>query len=98
MMKEKRLSIKKITELLRTVSIQEQKIEENPILDWVTMYAQKEEYEVGDFVYAEENLTSEQLIEKSAILLKAYQVGVINLQKDFDEIIMKDEETVPEYK
>lgn len=98
MMKEKKLSIKKITELLRTVSIQEQKIEENPILDWVTMYAQKEEYEVGDFVYAEENLTSEQLIEKSAILLKAYQVGVINLQKDFDEIIMKDEETVPEYK
>ena len=62
------------------------------------MYAKKEEYEMGDSIYAEKDLKPAQLIEKSISLLKAYQEGVLNLEKDFDEIIMKDEETVPEYK
>lgn len=85
-------------EILRKITEQNKKIDEEPILDLVSMYAKKEEYEMGDSIYAEKDLKPAQLIEKSISLLKAYQEGVLNLEKDFDEIIMKDEETVPEYK
>ena len=54
------------------------------------MYAQNEEYEMGDTIYAEENLTPEQLVEKSLTLLKGYQNGAKLFLEDFDEFIMKD--------
>lgn len=82
-------------DILKTISEQNSKIENFPILDLVSVYARKEEYDMGNSVYAEQNLKPDQLIEKSISLLKGYRVGVNNLEKDFDEIIMGDDEIIP---
>ena len=83
-----------ITKLLRKLTELNQKIdiEKTPILDYVTMYASNEEYEVGEDIYAAEDLTPEQLVEKSLTLLKGYQKGAKLFMEDFENIILKDED------
>ena len=51
---------------------------------------ENEEYEMGDTIYTEKDLTPEQLVEKSLALLKGYQNGAKLFLEDFDEFIMKD--------
>ena len=53
-----------------------------------------EEYELGDSIYADEDLTPAQLIEKSLALLKGYQKGAKLFLEDFDQIIMNDEDSI----
>lgn len=65
-------------------------IEKLPMMDYICMYAQNEEYEMGDTIYTEKDLTPEQLVEKSLALLKGYQNGAKLFLEDFDEFIMKD--------
>ena len=86
---KERISVKD-QELLSKIAELNQRIENASILDYISMYAQKEEYEMGDTIYAEENLSSEQLVEKSLALLKGYQSGAKLFLEDFDEFIMKD--------
>lgn len=76
--------------MLKEVSAQNETIEKEPILELVSMYAQKEEYEMGDTIYTEENLNVGQLVEKSLALLKGYRRGAGLLKEDIDEYIMKD--------
>ena len=70
------------------------KIESNAMLSYISMYAQKEEYALGDSIYADENLTPVQLVEKSLALLKGYQKGAKLFLEDFDQIIMNDEDSI----
>ena len=70
------------------------KIENNVLLSYISMYAQKEEYTLGDSIYADENLTPVQLVEKSLALLKGYQKGAKLFLEDFDQIIMNDEDPI----
>ena len=70
------------------------KIENNAMLSYISMYAQKEEYALGDSVYADEDLTPAQLVEKSLALLKGYRKGAKLFLEDFDQIIMNDEDPI----
>lgn len=83
-----------ITKVLRELAELNQKIdvERMPILDYISMYAASEEYEVGEDIYAAEDLNPEQLIEKSLTLLKGYQTGAKLFLEDFENIILKDED------
>lgn len=80
-----------IIEQLRKLTELNKVLQDSPVLEYISGYAYTEEYEIGDTIYAEENLTPEQLIEKSLALLKGYQKGAKLFLEDFDEIIMKDE-------
>ncbi|MBD9181650.1 MAG: DUF115 domain-containing protein [Roseburia intestinalis] len=84
------VSAEKQQKLLYNLINSNQIIEKDPLLSYISMYAQNEEYEMGDTIYAEENLTPEQLVEKSLTLLKGYQNGEKLFLEDFDEFIMKD--------
>ncbi len=79
----KKQSLKKLAEINLV-------IKKNPILSYISLYAQDEEYEMGDTIYTEQDLTPEQLVEKSLALLRGYQKGAKLFLEDFDEIIIKD--------
>ena len=83
-----------VTNMLRKLTELNQKIdiEKTPILDYITLYATNEEYEVGEDIYAAENLTPVQLVEKSLTLLKGYQKGAKLFLEDFENIILNDED------
>lgn len=89
-MKKTDISSEKKQKLLWELAELNQTIEDAPILDYISMYAQKEEYEMGDVIYTEEKLEPEQLVEKSLALMKGYQNGAKLFLEDFDEFIMKD--------
>lgn len=76
--------------MLKEMSAENEKIEKEPILELVSMYAQKEEYEMGDSIYTEEDLNAGELVEKSLALLNGYRRGAALLKEDIDEYIMKD--------
>lgn len=90
----KKMEIKspKLTEQLRKLSVLNQTIDEEkmPILDYISMYATNEEYEVGEDIYAAEDLQPEQLVEKSLTLLRGYQKGARLFLEDFENIILKE--------
>ena len=75
---------------LQKMALLNKTIEKLPMMDYICMYAQNEEYEMGDTIYTEKDLTPEQLVEKSLALLKGYQNGAKLFLEDFDEFIMKD--------
>lgn len=84
----------KVTTELQRLAEENKAIEESDILDYISLYAQNEEYELGDSIYADEDLTPAQLIEKSLALLKGYQKGAKLFLEDFDQIIMNDEDPI----
>ena len=84
----------KVTTELQRLAKENKAIEESDILDYISLYAQNEEYELGDSIYADEDLTPAQLIEKSLALLKGYQKGAKLFLEDFDQIIMNDEDSI----
>lgn len=81
---------REVLHMLKEMSAENEKIEKEPILELVSMYAQKEEYEMGDSIYTEEDLNADELVEKSLALLKGYRRGAGLLKEDIDEFIMKD--------
>lgn len=84
----------KVTTELQRLAEENKAVEESDILDYISLYAQNEEYELGDSIYADEDLTPAQLVEKSLALLKGYQKGAKLFLEDFDQIIMNDEDPI----
>ncbi|TJX55523.1 DUF342 domain-containing protein, partial [Soehngenia saccharolytica] len=78
-----------IADKLRAVMEQNAKIEQSLIMEFLTYYAQKEEYEVGDDIYADENMSIPDMIRKSVYLQNGYLKGVEMLQEDMDEYALK---------
>lgn len=81
---------RELLEKLKDMLIQNEKISRKEILDLIAMYAHKEEYEMGDDIYTEENMSPVELVEKSLLLYKGYEKGAKQLEEDIDEFIMKD--------
>ncbi len=90
LVKDAKVSSDQLITLLRETSEKSEEISKMPILEFVSMYAQKEEYEMGDSIYTEENLKPEELMEKSLVLLKGYQNGAKLLEEDIDEFILSE--------
>ena len=87
--KTEEITLQKVKKLQK-MALLNKTIEKLPMMDYICMYAQNEEYEIGDTIYTEKDLTPEQLVEKSLALLKGYQKGAKLFLEDFDEFIMKD--------
>lgn len=81
---------RELLEKLKDMLIQNEKISRKEILDLIAMYAHKEEYEMGDDIYTQENMSPAELVEKSLLLYKGYEKGAKHLEEDIDEFIMKD--------
>lgn len=90
LVKASKVSSDQLIMLLRETSEKSEEISKMPILEFVSMYAQKEEYEMGDSIYIEENLKPEELMEKSLVLLIGYQNGAKLLEEDIDEFILSE--------
>lgn len=90
MAKDKSVPEKDLLKRLKNLMSQNEEIEDKPILSFVILYARKTEYEVGDNIYTEENMSAADLIEKSLLLYRGYQKGAELLEEDIDEIIIKD--------
>lgn len=84
----------KVTTELQRLAEENKAIEESDILDYISLYAQNEEYALGDSIYVDENITPIQLVEKSLALLKGYQKGAKLFLEDFDQIIMNEEDPI----
>lgn len=75
---------------LNVIMKQSEELKRAPEMDLIVFYAQQEEYEFGDQIYAEENLSVEELIQKSIDLYKGYYKGCRMMLEDMDEVIRKD--------
>lgn len=75
---------------LKDINMQYEEIGQETILDFISMYAHKEEYELGDYIYTEENMGPKELLERGLLLYKGYQNGAKLLAEDIEDILMKD--------
>lgn len=69
---------------------QYEEISQETILNFISMYAHKEEYELGDIIYTEETMGPKELLEQGLRLYKGYHNGARMLAEDIEEILMKD--------
>mgnify|MGYP002615582167 CR=1 FL=1 len=75
---------------LKDISEQYEKIEQETILEFVSMYAHKEEFELGDVIYTEKDMGPKELLERGLLLYKGYQNGIKMLEEDIEDILMRD--------
>lgn len=80
----------KLLEELRRINQQYEEISQETILNFISMYAHKEEYELGDIIYTEETMEPKELLEQGLRLYKGYHNGARMLAEDIEEILMKD--------
>lgn len=89
------LKTKKITdnaEIIQQLKIlinQNASIERSAIFEFLVYYAQKEEYDVGDGIYADENMQMEEMIQKSIYLMEGYLKGTKLFEEDMEEYALK---------
>ena len=83
------ISQKELVRHLRELIRQNEEINKEPMRDMVILYAQKEEYQVGEDVY-QADLGPKELVEKSLLLLRGYQNGFQLFKEDIEDYIMKD--------
>jgi hypothetical protein len=88
-MKQNGIKSDKLAGKLRKLIRLNEQIRQEPICDMVILYAEKEEYQVGEDVYKAE-LGPEELVQKSLQLLRGYQNGIRLLEEDIEEYILKD--------
>ena len=74
---------------LKDMMEQNAQIEQSPLLELLVYYAQKEEYEIGDNIYMEEDMGVADMVEKSVYLLEGYLRGTELLKEDIDEYALK---------
>ena len=60
----------KLLEELRRINQQYEEISQETILNFISMYAHKEEYELGDIIYTEETMGPKELLEQGLRLYK----------------------------
>lgn len=60
------------------------------LFDLMTMYAFKEEYDLGADIYTKKDMKIEELVERSLNLYKGYQKAIDMFEEDIEECIIKD--------
>lgn len=73
---------------LRYVMKRNEEVMRDALLELLGSYIQEEEYEVGDMIYTEENLSLEQILEKSIFLYKGYIKATELFKEDMEEFII----------
>lgn len=84
------VSTESLLRKLKDISEQYEKIEQETILEFVSMYAHKEEFELGDVIYTEKDMGPKELLERGLLLYKGYQNGIKMLEEDIEDILMRD--------
>ena len=64
------------------MTVENEKLEQMPLFDIMTQYAQKEEYEMVDNIYADETMEIQELVERSLTLYEGYKKAVGMLAED----------------
>lgn len=67
-----------------------EKLGKQDMFELLTMYALKEEYELGANIYVQEELRIDELVEKSLKLYRGYEKALDMFEEDVEEYIMKD--------
>lgn len=79
-----------LTENLKEVAKDNDEIGKHSLFDLMTMYALKEEYELGSDIYAQEEMEVDELLRKSLKLYEGYQNAIDMMEEDIEEYIIKD--------
>ena len=78
-----------ILRLLKLLIEQNALIERNDVFEFLVYYALKEEYDVGDDIYTDENMKIEDMIQKSIYLMESYLKGTRLFEDDIKEYALK---------
>lgn len=79
-----------IKQKLKDIMDENEQIQQIPLFDMLVIYAKKEEYEVGDDIYAKADMGIDELIERNLILSQGYLNAIEMFEEDFDEYVIKD--------
>lgn len=80
----------KMIQELTWILQQSEELKQDIVMDMVISYARKEEYEFGEHIYDEEDMSIETLVQQSIKLFEGYQKGCKLLLEDIEEFIIKD--------
>lgn len=73
------------TQMLRQLLEENIALEEKPLFELMSSYAQKAEYELGDSIYAKDDMSVTEIVEESLRLFKGYSAAVNMLLEDIGE-------------
>lgn len=80
------LSINALTKKSAEIASQSEKLDKHPFMEWITMYARKTEYELQEKIYAEEDLSIEEILERNIRLLSSYLTSIPLFEEDFQAV------------
>lgn len=63
------------------------KLNDNMMFELMMLYAQKEEYELSEDIYAQEEMSVEELVQRGKTLLEGYLKGSEMLEEDMEEYL-----------
>lgn len=72
---------------LSDVLTENAKLEQFALFDMIVLYAKKEEYEVGNDIYAKEDMGIDELLERNLMLCEGYRNAVDMFVEDFEEYV-----------
>lgn len=79
--------VETIKRKLSDVLAQNEKLEQFALFDMIILYAKKEEYEVGNDIYAKEDMEIDELLERNLLLCEGYRNAVSMFLEDFEEYV-----------
>lgn len=79
--------VKTIKRKLSDVLTENAKLEQFALFDMIVLYAKKEEYEVGNDIYAKEDMEIDELLERNLLLCEGYRNAVSMFLEDFEEYV-----------
>lgn len=97
---EKQRRIKQLLDKEITITLKEKfddvqkdidNIKDTMIMEFLILYAQEEEYEVSEDIYAQEDMKLEEIIEKSLKLFEGYLKASEDFEKDFQKYVLETE-------
>lgn len=75
-----------IRELLQTVTEQNEKIDKEDLMELVALYAKKEEFELQENIYKDEEIAVADLADRAIRLYEGYLKGIDMLKEDLSEL------------
>lgn len=75
--------------MLKAFMKQNQVIDKHLLMEWITLYAKKDEFELQDDVYAKEDMSLGELVDRSIHLFQSYQKAVPLFKEDFSAVFIK---------
>lgn len=72
--------------MLKWILQENECIAEHPMMEWIILYAQKEEHELKESIYMDENTNVDELIEKTLKLYQGYHDAIYTFIEDIKDV------------